>query len=206
VNGYTGISIFPSIDAIEEFKVQGSNYSAEFGRSLGSVLNVVYKSGTNQIHGSAFEFLRNSVLDANNFFDNLRGRELASFKRSQFGGTISGPIRTFFIASFEGLRERSFTNSTFTVPTLLEREGDFSQTRTSNGSLIQIYDPFSTRPNPSGSGSIRTAFAENKIPLSRFDPVAVNVLQYYPKPNVAGDPVTNQNNYSQSGSREINTN
>ena len=209
VNGYTGISVFPSIDAIEEFKVQGANYSAEFGRSLGSVLNVVYKSGTNQIHGSAFEFLRNSVLDANNFFDNMHGRDLGSFKRSQFGGTISGPIRrdkTFFMAAFEGLRERSFTNSTFTVPTLLERQGDFSQTMTSKGQLIQIYDPFSTRQNPSGSGYVRDAFVANRIPVSRFDPVAINVMKYYPQPNIAGDPITNQNNYSQSGSQQINTN
>src|SRR5512134_708613 len=79
VNGFTGISVFPSVDAIDEFKVMGSNYSAEFGRSLGSVLNVVFKSGTNQFHGSAYEFLRNSVLDANNFFANSRRERLASF-------------------------------------------------------------------------------------------------------------------------------
>src|SRR5437899_1588615 len=91
VNGFTGISVFPSVDAIEEFKVMGANYPAEFGRSLGSVLNVVYKSGTNQAHGSAYEFLRNSIFDANNFFENRRGNPLASFKRSQFGGTASGP-------------------------------------------------------------------------------------------------------------------
>src|SRR5687767_5361496 len=102
VTGFAGISVFPSVDAIEEFKVMGANYSAEFGRSMGSVLNVVFKSGGNQFHGSAYEFLRNSVLDANNFFDNRIGRELASFKRSQFGGTLSGPIlkdRTFFMVS-----------------------------------------------------------------------------------------------------------
>jgi outer membrane receptor protein involved in Fe transport len=207
VTGFSGISVFPSVDAIEEFKVMGANYSAEFGRSMGSVLNVVFKSGGNAFHGSAYEFLRNSVLDANNFFDNTRGAKLASFKRSQFGGTFGGPIRrdkTFFLVSFEALRERGFANRTFTVPTELERQGDFSRTFASNGNLIQMYNPFTTRPNPSGSGFIRDVFAGNRIPSSMFDPVAVNAMKYYPRPNTTGNPVTNQNNYSQSGSRQNN--
>ena len=207
VTGGSGISVFPSVDAVEEFKVMGSNYSAEFGRSQGSVLNLVYKSGTNQIHGSAFEFLRNSVFDANNFFDNRRGQKLGSYKRSQFGGTVTGPIkrdRTFFMGAFEGLRERGFATRTFTVPTLLERQGDFSRTFAANGQLIRIYNPFTTRRNPNGSGFIRDPFPDNKIPASLWDPVAVNVLKYFPLPNTAGDPITNQNNYSQSGSRQIN--
>jgi hypothetical protein len=82
VNGFAGISVFPSVDAIEEFKLLGATYPAEFGRSLGSVLNVVFKSGTNQFHGSAYEFLRNSAMDANNWFSNRRGEDLLSFKRS----------------------------------------------------------------------------------------------------------------------------
>jgi hypothetical protein len=208
VNGFTGISVFPSVDAIEEFKVMGANYPAEFGRSLGSVLNVVYKSGTNQAHGSAYEFLRNSIFDANNFFENRRGNPLASFKRSQFGGTASGPIRhgrTFFMASYEGLRERSFRNRVFTVPTLLERQGDFSQSFAANGQLIRIFNPFTTRPAPGGTGFIRDPFADNKIPASLFDSVAMNVLKYYPVPNQPGDAVTGRNNYSESGSQAINT-
>lgn len=208
VNGYTGISVFPSVDAIEEYKVQASNFSAEFGRSLGSVLNVVYKSGQNDIHGSVYEFLRNSVLDANNFFANLRGQPLSSFKRSQFGGMVSGPIKrdkTFFMVSYEGLRQRSFSSTTATVPTLLERQGDFSQTFASNGQLIRIFDPFTTRPNPSGSGFIRDAFAGNVIPPSRFDRVAVNVMKYYPQPNTPGRPITNRDNYYQTGSRSLDT-
>lgn len=206
VNGGGGISVFPSIDAIEEFKVMGANYPAEFGRSQGSVLNVVFKSGGNQFHGSAYEFLRNSVLDANNFFANRRGNPLGSFKRSQFGGSASGPIRhdrTFFMGAYEGIRERSFATTTFTVPTLLERQGDFSRTLASNGQLIRIFDPFTTRPNPPG-GFIRDSFPDNKIPGSRFDPVAGNVLKYYPLPNQPGNPVTNADNYSASGSRQLN--
>jgi Carboxypeptidase regulatory-like domain/TonB dependent receptor-like, beta-barrel len=206
VNGFTGISVFPSVDAIDEYKVMGANYSAEFGRSLGSVLNVIYKSGTNKFHGSAYEFLRNSVFDANNFFNNRRDEKLGSFKRSQFGATASGPIRrdrTFFMASYEGLRELSAATTTITVPTALQRQGDFSQTVAANGQLIRIFDPFTTRPNPSGSGFIRDQFAGNVIPSNLFDPVALNVLKYFPLPNQAGDPVTQANNYSRSGSQQI---
>ena len=108
VNGFTGISVFPSVDAIQEFKVMGANYPAEYGRSLGSVLNVVYKSGTNDFHGSAYEFFRDSAFDANNYFAKRAGTPLGDFQRSQFGGVAGGPIRrgrTFFMTSYEGLRE-----------------------------------------------------------------------------------------------------
>ena len=205
VNGFTGISIFPSVDAIQEFKVMGATYPAEFGRSLGSVLNVVYKSGTNQLHGSAYEFLRNSVFDANNFFDNQRGQELGSFKRSQFGGHVSGPIRrdkTFFLGSYEGLRARSFATSTFTVPTLEQRQGDFSKTFNQAGQLIRIFNPYTTRA--SGNAFVRDQFPDNKIPANLIDPVALNALKYYPLPNQPGDPGTNTNNYSASGSTQLN--
>lgn len=206
VNGFTGISVFPSVDAIQEFKVMGATYPAEFGRSLGSVLNVVYKSGTNTLHGSAYEFLRNSVLDANNWFDNRRGQKLGSFKRSQFGGTVSGPIKKdklFYMGSYEGLRSRSFATSVSTVPTALERQGDFSQTRNQAGALVRIFNPFSTRANPAG-GFIRDQFPDNKIPANLIDPVARNILRYYPLPNLPGDANTNANNYQQSGSTQLN--
>jgi len=206
VNGAVGISVFPSVDAIEEYKVQAANYSAEFGRSAGSVLNVVYKSGTNTLHGSAYEFLRNSVLDSNNFFANRLGRDLASFKRSQFGGTLSGPIKhdsTFFMVSYEGLRQRSFSSTLASVPTDPERRGDFSQSLAANGQLIRIFDPFSTRA--SGSGFIRDQFPGNIIPASMFDPVALNVLKYYPQPNTAGHAVTRRDNFYKTGTSPLNT-
>src|SRR6266545_2805490 len=129
VNGFTGISVFPSVDAIEEFKVMGANYSAEYGRSLGSVLNVVYKSGTNEFKGSANEFFRDSAFDANSYFAKKAGQPLGDFRRSQFGGVAGGPIRrgrTFFMTSFEGLRERRLSQLTTTVPTVAQRQGDFS--------------------------------------------------------------------------------
>ncbi len=208
VNGVVGVSVFPSVDAIEEYKVLSSNMPAEFGRAAGGVVNMVYKSGTNDIHGSAFEFLRNSVLDANDFFANRNGVPLGSFKRSQFGGTISGPIRrnqTFFLVAYEGLRQRSYSSTTTSVPTELERGGDFSASRASNGQLIRIYDPFSTHPNPNGSGFVRDQFPGNVIPASRFDPVALNVLKYYPQANVAGHPVTGRDNFFKTAVSPLNT-
>ncbi|MEP7273279.1 MAG: TonB-dependent receptor, partial [Acidobacteriota bacterium] len=205
VNGFTGISIFPSVDAIQEFKVMGATYPAEFGRSLGSVLNVVFKSGTNQFHGSAYEFLRNSVFDSNNFFDNQRGQKLGSFKRSQFGGHATGPIRrdkTFFMGSFEGLRSRSFATSVRSVPTLEQRRGDFSQTFNQAGALIRIFNPFTTRAQ--GTGFVRDQFTDNKIPTAMIDPVALNILKFFPLPNQTGANLTNANNYASSGSTQIN--
>ncbi len=209
VNGFNGISVFPSVDAIEEFKLLGANYPAEFGRSLGSVLNVVFKSGTNQWHGTAFEFLRNSKLDANDWFNNRRGQPLLSFKRSQYGGVFSGPAikdKTFFMVSYEALRARTSDSTLTSVPTQLERTGDFSQTRAANGAAINIFDPFTTRANPSGSGFIRDAFAGNRIPAARFDPVAVNTAKYYPLPNnTPTGQSNNQQNWAGAGSRPLNT-
>ena len=206
VNGFTGISVFPSVDAIQEFKVLGANYPAEYGRSLGSVLNVVYKSGTNEFHGSGYEFFRDSSLDANNFFAKRAGQPLGDFRRSQFGGVAGGPIRrsrTFFMTSYEGLREKRQSETLTTVPTLAQRQGDFSQTFAQNGQLIRIFDPFSTRPNPAG-GFIRDQFPGNIIPQNRMDPVALQVLKYFPMPNQPGNPVTGAQNYFATGSAALN--
>ena len=205
VNGGSGISVFPSVDAIQEFKVIGANYPAEFGRSLGGVLNVVYKSGSNDFHGSGFEFFRDSSLDANDYFAKRRGEKLGDFSRHQFGGAAGGPIqasKTFFMVSYEGLRQDSFSSRTFSVPTELQRRGDFSQTFAANGQMVRIFNPFSTRPNPAG-GFIRDQFAGNVIPPALWDPVALNVLKYFPLPNQPGDPQTGLNNYSKTGSRVL---
>jgi carboxypeptidase family protein/TonB-dependent receptor-like protein len=208
VTGGVGISVFPSVDAIQEFKVLGATYPAEFGRSLGSVVNVVYKSGSNQVHGSGYDFVRDSAFDARNYFQKQRGEKLSDFSRQQFGGAVGGPLqtdKTFFLTSFEGLRERAFASSTSTVPTELERQGDFSRSFAANGQLIRIFNPFTTRANPSG-GFIRDQFPDNKIPRGLWDPVALNVLKYYPKPNQPGDPVTGRNNYVATGSASLTTN
>ena len=169
VNGNSGVGVFPSVDAINQFRVLGQNYPAEFGRSLGGILNTAFKSGTNAFHGTLFEFARNSVLDANDYFSKLNGKALPAFQRNQFGGLLNGPLlhdKLFFLASAELLRSSQAITTTATVPTLLQRQGDFSQTRTATGALVTIYNPFSTRANPTGSGYIRDAFANNYVPVA----------------------------------------
>ena len=165
--------IFPSVDALEEFKVQTSTYSAEFGRSSGGVINIQIKSGTNAFHGSGFEFLRNDKLDANDFFNNKNGKPKPPFKQNQFGGTFGGRLlrdKTFFFMDYQGGRIRDGKTYLSTVPTDKMRAGDFSEL----GRVI--YDPVTRQP-----------FAGNKIPLDRIDPAARNILdQLYPRANVTG--------------------
>ncbi|MBW8867785.1 MAG: Plug domain-containing protein, partial [Acidobacteria bacterium] len=118
------VVIFPSVDALDEFKMQTSTYSAEFGRSLGGVVNLQIKSGTNKMRGSAFEFMRNDAFDANNFFNNRAGRAKPDFKQNQFGGTVGGPVitdKTFFFGDYQGHRETQGVTALSTVPTLLMR-------------------------------------------------------------------------------------
>ncbi len=167
------VVVFPSVDALDEFKLQTSTYSAEFGRSLGGVVNLQIKSGTNAMRGSAFEFHRDDAFDANNFFNNRAGRSKPDFQQNQFGGTLGGPIfkdRTFFFADYQGHRENQGQTFLSTVPTLAMRSGDFSEL-----SRV-IYDPATGQPFPG-----------NRIPADRIDSVARNVLdQLYPEPNTAG--------------------
>ena len=204
VNGAGGISVFPSVESIAEFKVMGANPPAEFGRSQGSILNVVYRSGANQWHGSAVEFIRNSEFDSNSFFSNRNNVPLNSFKRNQFGADFSGPIRrdkTFFLLDYAGLRERSPSSSTFSVPTALQRAGDFSQTLAANGQQVVIFNPFTTRA--SGSAFVRDPFPGNKIPGNMMDPVALNVMKYFPDANTSGQTNTQLNNYYKTGARAL---
>src|SRR4051812_29245868 len=167
------VVIFPSVDSLDEFKLQTSTYSAEFGRSLGGVVNLQIKSGTNVLRGSAFEFHRDDAFDANNFFNNRAGRAKPDFKQNQFGGTLGGPVfknKTFFFASYQGHRETQGQTALSTVPSVAMRNGDFSElSRT-------IFNPATGQPFPG-----------NVIPSSSFDPVAVQILkQLYPEPNTAG--------------------
>jgi hypothetical protein len=112
------VVIFPSVDSLDEFKMQTSTYSAEFGRSLGGVVNLQIKSGRNSLYGSAFEFMRNDALDANNFFNNRAGRAKPDFKQHQFGGTVGGPVfkdKTFFFGDYQGHRETQGVTALSTV-------------------------------------------------------------------------------------------
>ena len=160
LNG-TAYAVRPPVDAIQEFKIQTNDYSAEFGRSAGAILNATIKSGTNQIHGTAWEFFRNDKLDAANFFENSGGVPKGEFRQNQFGASVGGPIRkdkTFFFGDYEGTRIRQASPSINTVPTDLERSSSYTNlsellsqggTRTDvlgrTTALGQVFDPSTTR-------------------------------------------------------------
>jgi len=167
------VVLFPSVDALDEFKMQTSTYSAEFGHSLGGVVNLQIKSGTNANHGSAFEFLRNDRFDANNFFNNRAGRDKPSFSQHMFGGTDGGAIvkdKTFFFFDYQGLRVSQGQTYLSTVPSAKMRAGDFSEINR------VIYNPVTHTPFPG-----------NVVPQSMWDPVAKNILsQLIPEANTGG--------------------
>lgn len=160
LNG-TAYAVRPPVDAIQEFKIQTDNYSSEFGRSAGAILNATIKSGTNQFHGNAWEFLRNDALDAANFFENSGGIPKGEYRQNQFGATIGGPIlknKLFFFGDYEGTRIRQAIPSVNTVPTALERSSGYtnlSELLTQGGTqtdvlgqttaLGQVFDPSTTR-------------------------------------------------------------
>lgn len=189
---------FLTVDATQEFKVQTNAMSAEFGRTGGGIISVISKSGTNEFHGSLFNYLRNDKLNANEFFANRAGRGRPTVKVNTFGGTLGGPIRKdklFFFFNYEGFRERRASQTTITSPTAKQRAGDFSETRAPDGNLIVIYDPYTTRRDPAKPGAyIRDPFAGNRIPDNRITRIAREALKYYPMPNLPGLPVTGAQN------------
>lgn len=211
------ISVVPMVDTVEEFKVQTNSLAAEYGQTSGGVISVVTRSGTNNYHGSLYEFFRNDALDARNAFlttrDPITGRTKPVLRYNQYGGTFGGPLplprfgqggpaitsgkdRTFFFVGLEQWNFRTANINRATVPTALERSGNFSNTRDGNGNLLTIYDPATTRANPAGSGFIRDPFPNNIIPTNRIDPLSQRLLQYLPLPNVApNNQFTNANNY-----------
>jgi hypothetical protein len=185
--GRNGINYTPSVDAVEEFKVKTNNYSAEFGRSAGAIISATTKSGGNTFHGSAWDFLRNEKLDANNFFSNAGGVKRQPFKQNQFGFTASGPIlipkvyegrnKTFFFTDYEGLRRRtSASSSVRDIPPMDFRRGDFSRYGP------RIYDPRARRIGPSGL-VISTPFPGNVIPQAQINPSSTATLGLLPEPN-----------------------
>jgi outer membrane receptor protein involved in Fe transport len=171
-NRHNFVVLYPSVDAVQEFKVQSGNYSAEYGGNAGANINVQLRSGTNELHGSAFEFLRNNHLDARGYF---RPRPLPKdlLRRNQFGGILSGPVRkdkTFFMLSYEGRRQAQESSATSIVLTPAQRQGNFA------AAPAQVVDPLSGNPFPG-----------NLIPPSRLNPVSLNLINtYQPLPNQAG--------------------
>jgi hypothetical protein len=193
------IVLRPAVEAVREFQVQTNLYSAELGRNSGAVVNVVSKSGTNDWHGSAFEFLRNSAMDARNFF-NTKGTPFPAFRYNQFGFSLGGPAlipklyngknRTFFFVDYEGFRRNQQQTLNATIPTLAMRSGDFSAEN-------KIYDPLTTRTVAGAAQPVRDQFPDNKIPASRFDAVMAKMINAYPAPTNSGRVTNYLTNLSQ---------
>ena len=207
---FNGPEYTPQVEEVQEYRTQTSSFGAETGNSAGGIVNIVTKAGTNEFHGSLFEYLRNDAFSANDFFSNRAGAPRPMLRYNQFGGTVGGPIikqRLFFFFAYEGLRQKTPNVVTTSVPTDSEKIGDFSQLYNSAGQLITIYDPWSTVPDPGNPGQyIRTAFPDNKIPQSRIDPVAAALTKYFPEPNQAGSPGSNLNNFFFSGANQQSVN
>jgi hypothetical protein len=203
----------PSLDALQEFKVESGIFPAEYGHNM-SQINVTTKSGTNQVHGTAFEFLRNSALDAKNFFDS-GAKPIPPFKRNQFGGTIGGPVtiphlvrgtdKLFFFVDYEGLRERKALTQPATVPSSAWVQGNYS------GVSTTIYDPATrvynfTNGVPSSVVSAQP-FPGNIIPTNRISPISLAYMQQWtPAPNVGGPLSTSANNFLNTEGRPTNAN
>jgi hypothetical protein len=179
----SGSQASPNIDAMQEFKMQTSGYSAEYGRESGGVLNMVLKTGTNQLHGTVFEFLRNNVTDARNFFSTTN----PELRRNQYGSTVTGPVliprvyngrdRTFFMFSWESYRQNAGESALAAVPTLPERQGNFS-------GLPPLKDPLASGTCTTTSAA--ACFPGNQIPVSRLSPIALAAQAFYPLPNLSG--------------------
>ena len=173
---FNNLVVSPSIDAIQEFKIQKTMYPAEFGGKASALVNVVTKSGGNTFHGTALEFLRNDRLDARNYFDDPT-KPTPPLNQHQFGANLGGPLkpdRTFFFFSYEGQRIHRSLTQTFSTPPAALRNGDFS-------GVAPLCDPL-TR----GAGGVCSAFVGNQIPANRMDPVAVGLLAHVPLPTTDG--------------------
>jgi hypothetical protein len=175
------VVIQPSVDALQEFKVETNNFSAEYGYSAGAVVNAPVKSGTNQFHGDAFEFFRNDVLDARDFFLSPTSKK-PPLQQNQFGGTLGGPIirnKLFFFGSFERTSTNNGNTQVLTVPTQAMKAVNFA-------GQAALYNPATTVPVSGGSGYARTAFAGNVIPSNELSAVAAKLLALEPLPNGSG--------------------
>jgi len=186
----------PSLEAITEFAVDTNGFKAEYGQAGGGVISFASKSGTNQVHGSAYDFIRNDYVDARGFFAPTKG----IYRQNDFGGSLGGPVwipklyrgkdRTFFFVAYEGFRNRQGSPGQISsVPTPEMYLGDFSNLVNSKNQVLPIYDPATTRANPSGSGFIRDAFPNNQIPLTQFSSVSkqyVSLAKSVLLPNRAG--------------------
>ncbi len=190
------VAFYPNVDAIQEFKIESNSPPAEFGRFNGGVINLTTKSGSNDVRGSLFEFFRDKSLNARNAF--ASGLPKPDYRRNQFGGVVGGPIRrdrTFFFADYQGQRQTIGRTAISTVPTLLQRQGVFSEAIA--GRVPGIYDPATTIT--SGGTTTRSPFPGNAIPAGRIDPVARALLERYPLPTSGGT----ANNYRRVANESV---
>ena len=207
------LALTPLVDSIEEFTVLTNALAAEIGRTAGGAFNISTRSGTNQIHGSAYEFLKNSELNANSWANNRNGVGKTPSKNHQFGGTMGGPVliphlyngrnKTFWFFSEQSDRNRNASTGTATVPIDAWRNGDFSNLKNGNGQPVIIYDPATVTQQTDASGVAyftRQPLPENKVPAGRITPFAKALLGYWPKPNTAPtNPYTYSNNFYSAG-------
>ncbi|MFN0101939.1 MAG: carboxypeptidase regulatory-like domain-containing protein [Bryobacteraceae bacterium] len=188
-------SYAPPMDATQEFTVQQNSVDAEFGHSAGGILSLSMKSGTNQIHGTASYFGRNPIFNA---VSNPLNRRPNQIRNHIYGGTAGGPIvknKLFTFGTFEGWRTKEPLNAQRTMPTDLERSGNFSNSFNTRGGLRTIYDPMTTQLINNGAAAQRTPFPNNIIPGSRIDPTAATIIKDIWSPNGAGDDITGLNNF-----------
>ena len=192
------VAYSPPSAAVEEFKIHTTTYDAAIGNTMGAVVNLVTKSGSNKLKGQAYEWFRGAKLDAPQYFDKLAGRPKRDYDDNRFGAAIGGPVvtgRTFYFANVEGNIWQGPQPITLTVPTAKMRAGDFSELL-ALGPQYQIYDPATIRPHPTQAGRfIRDPFPGNIIPANRIDPVAKRIIDYYPLPNQAATS-DQRNNYT----------
>ena len=217
-HGVNNIALIPTVDAVQEFRVLTNFYDSQYGRTAGGVINITTKSGTNDFHGTGYEFLRRYQLDANNISANAAGvpryavdpatmKNVGGHTLDQFGGVVTGPVwiprlyngrnRTFFTFGVEEYREDAPMVTLTSVPSLAERQGDFS------GAGVSIYNPFATVVNPNLNSSlpdstqnplyIRPQFPNNQIPQNLWNAAGAGVLNSYPKPNYGPAGAVNNN-------------
>jgi Carboxypeptidase regulatory-like domain/TonB dependent receptor-like, beta-barrel len=214
--GFRAVTIFPTVEGMQEFKVQTNAMAAEYGGSGGGIVNIVTKSGTNEYHGAIFEFLRNSAMDSNGFFSNASSIPLASFKRNQFGAAFGGPVsvpklyngknKTFLFVSWEDLKQLGGIPFTTTVPTDLQRQGNFGQTFSATGAPVIIYDPSTTAVNPVTGAATRTPFSGNMIPASEINPIAAKIMNLFPERTGLGLAFTHGSNFNKTYTQTIDDN
>jgi hypothetical protein len=185
----SGSNTFLTTDSTGEFKIITNAMSAEYGRTTGGVISVISKSGTNEYHGSAFEYLQNTDFNANNYFNNASKTPLPPVHQNQFGGALGGRLirdKVFFFGNYEGFIQHISNSQIISSPSALQRTGNFSQTTTQSGQEIIIYDPLNYTVNSATGVYTRQAFPNNTIPASRISPFAQEFFSLYPLPNLPG--------------------